>query len=196
MHAIDTSNWGGHVGKEKYLLTGPPGSGKSTVMSKCVKQLRTLDITVGGISTPEIRRDGRRVGFSVIDLVLGRRGILAGTNMTSRFRVGRYGVDVKEFESVALPALDYAERECDVICVDEIGRMELFSDPFRRRLEVLLLGDKPMIAVVHRGYMELYGGCGTLFYISRKNRELIPRRIVEGIRRSLEERRTRNLRLG
>jgi len=184
------------LGEGKYLLTGPPGSGKSTVMSKCVEQLRTFSITVGGISTPEILRDGRRVGFSVIDIALGRRGILAGTNVTSRFRVGRYGVDVKVFESVALPALDYADRECDVLCVDEIGSMELFSHSFRRRLELLLLGDKPMIAVVHRDYVESYRSFGELFYISRKNRELIPMRIVDGIKRILEERRTRNLRLG
>jgi len=184
------------LGEEKYLLTGPPGSGKSTVMSKCVEQLRMLDITVGGISTPEIRRDGRRVGFSVIDLALRRRGILAGVDVTSRFRVGKYGVDLKEFESIALPALDYADRECDVICVDEVGSMELFSDSFRRRLEMLLLGDKPMIVVVHRSYVESYRSYSALFYISRKNRELIPRRIVDGIRRSLEERRTRNIKLG
>ena len=175
------------MGKGKYLLTGSPGSGKSTVMSRCAEQLCALGITVGGISTPEIRRGGRRVGFSVVDLASGRRGLLAGTDIASKLRVGRYGVDLEGFESVALPALDHAERRCDVVCVDEVGRMELFSDTFRRRVEALLRGDKPMIAVVHRSYVGSYGGWGTLFHVSPENRERLPSRIAAGIMEDLGE---------
>jgi len=168
----------------KFFLTGPPGSGKSTAMLRCVERLQGLGFTVGGIVTPELRNGDRRVGFSVVDLGSGQRALMAGIEVPSSFRVGRYGVDLGGFESVALPALDYAEKSCDVVCIDEIGRMELFSKPFERRMERLLRGPKPLIAVLHRGYVGIYGGLGTLFHISPENRE----QLVQLIVRRLEER--------
>lgn len=166
------------MGEGKFFLTGAPGSGKSTVMLRCVKRLRGLGFAVGGISTPEVRRGGSRVGFEVVDLTSGRRALLAGVGVPSSFRVGRYGVDLEGFESVALPALEYAEKRCDVVCIDEIGRMELFSKPFERRVEQLLRGPKPMIAVLHRRYVETYGGWGALLQVSPGNREQLVQLIV------------------
>lgn len=162
------------MGRGIFFLTGQPGSGKSTVMMKCVEELRSQGFTVGGISTPEIRIEGRRTGFSVIDLASGRRAIMAGADIASGYRVGRYGVDVGTFESLALPALEYADRSCDVICVDEIGRMELYSKPFKQKIEELIHGRKPMIAVLHRGYVEVYGGDGTVFNVYPDNRDRLP----------------------
>jgi len=177
---------GVRTGDGKFFLTGRPGSGKSTLLLRCVEGLRRLGFTVGGIATPELRREGRRVGFNVVDLASGRRALLAGVEVASSFRVGRYGVDLTGFESVALPALDYAEGSCDVVCIDEIGRMELFSRPFKRRVEELIRGPKPMIAVLHRRYAGTYGGWGTLFHVSPENRErlvqLIARRIESHLR--------------
>jgi nucleoside-triphosphatase len=165
----------------RFFLTGVPGSGKSTAFMRCVERFRMLGFTVGGISTPEIRSRGRRVGFSVIDLASGRRALLAGVDLTSGFRVGRYGVDVSGFESVALPALDYAEESCDAVCVDEIGRMELFSKGFKRRVEELMSGPKPMVAVLHRDYIKVYGRFGTLLSVTPKNRDGLPELVVSGL---------------
>jgi len=172
----------------KYFLTGPPGSGKSTVMLRCVERLQERGFAVGGIATPELRKGGRRIGFEVVDLASGRRALLAGVDVASRFRVGRYGVDLMGFESVALPALDYAEENCDVVCIDEIGRMELFSEPFKRRIERLMRGPKPMIAVLHRSYVGAYGGWGTLFHVSPENRERLTRVITARLEDHLRKR--------
>ena len=53
------------------------------------------------------------------------------------YSVGRYCVDVKSFESVAIPTLDFKKLKSEskpasyqVIVVDEIGKMELFSRTF------------------------------------------------------------------
>jgi len=180
----------------KFFLTGPPGSGKSTVLLGCVDRLSGLGFTVGGIATPEIRSGGRRVGFSVVDLASGRRALLAGVEVASSFRVGRYGVDLAGFESVALPALDHAEASCDVICIDEIGRMELFSRPFKRRMEGLIRGEKPMIAVLHRSYAEEYGRRGILFHVAPGNRDRLATVVVTRLRDYLKRGETRHLRHG
>jgi nucleoside-triphosphatase len=165
----------------KYFLTGLPGSGKSTVFIRCVERLKERGFSVGGIATPEIRSRGRRTGFSVVDLATGRRGLLAGVDVSSRYRVGRYGVNLPEFESVALPALDHAEESCDVIGIDEIGRMELFSKLFERRVDDLMYGSKPMVSVLHRNYARLYRDKGTTYVVSPKSREGLPRIVVSAI---------------
>ena len=61
------------------LLTGSPGVGKSTVVSKVVLRLKSAGIIVGGCTTAEKRRGGARVGFEVRDLTTGRTGELAST---------------------------------------------------------------------------------------------------------------------
>ncbi|KON29228.1 hypothetical protein AC482_07110 [miscellaneous Crenarchaeota group-15 archaeon DG-45] len=164
--------------EKKFFLTGPPGSGKSTALLRCVEGLRGRGFTVGGISTPELRREGRRIGFGVVDLASGARALMAGTEVVSSLRVGRYGVDLAGFESVALPALDHAEESCDVVCIDEIGPMELFSGPFKRSVEALIRGPKSMVAVLHRRYAGAYGGGGTLLHVTPENRERLPLLIV------------------
>lgn len=155
----------------KYFLTGLPGSGKSTVFIRCVERLKEMGYAVGGIATPEVRSRGRRTGFSVIDIATGRRGQLAGVDVSSSFRVGRYGVNIPEFESVALPALDHAEESCDVIGIDEIGRMEFFSKPFERRVDDLIHGSKTMVSVLHRNYADRYRDMGTTYVVSPESRD-------------------------
>ncbi len=165
----------------KYFLTGLPGSGKSTVFIRCVERLKSMGFSVGGIATPEVRSLGRRTGFSVVDLAMGRRGLLAGIDVSSSYRVGRYGVNLPEFESVALPALDHAGESCDVIGIDEIGRMELFSKPFERKVDDLIRGSKPMVSVLHRNYAELYRDKGTTYVVTPESREGLPEIVVSGI---------------
>lgn len=157
----------------RVLLTGLPGSGKSTILLKVVERLRREGLRIGGIITPDVRVRGRRVAFKVVDLYSGREGILASSELETGPRVGRYRVNVPGFEEVALPALEYAERECDLIGIDEIGRMELYSQAFRRKIEELFTSEKPIIAVVHRNYLRTYGGRGTLLTVTPENREAL-----------------------
>ncbi|MGQ9679191.1 MAG: nucleoside-triphosphatase [Candidatus Bathyarchaeia archaeon] len=70
-------------------------------------------------------------------------------------------------ESIAIHALDYAENECDIVGIDEIGRMELFSKMFEQRGDKLLSGDRRILAVAHRNYIEKYKGKGVFIYSRR-----------------------------
>ena len=153
------------------FLTGRPRSGKSTVMIKCLENLRRRGFGVGGIATPEVRADGGRLGFDIVDLISGRKALMAGIEISSSHRVGKYGVDVRVFESIALPALENAERICALVAIDEIGRMELFSIRFKERVEELIKGEKPVLAVLHRGYVKSYGKYGILQEVTYMNRD-------------------------
>ncbi len=87
----------------------------------------------GGFYTEEIRTRGARQGFRLVTLD-GQDAVLAHVSTASRYRVGKYGVDVDSLERVGVPALYRAAQQCDLVVIDEIGRMELFSTSFREAI--------------------------------------------------------------
>lgn len=158
-------------GPLRILLTGLPGSGKSTVLLRVVDNLRSRGFIVGGITTPDIRVQQRRTGFRVVDLRSGNEAVLASSKISSGPQLGQYRVDVKAFERVALPALEYAEKYCDFVCVDEIGKMEFFSQIFKEKIDKLFQSEKPVLAVVHRDFVGMYGKYGPVLFVTPENRE-------------------------
>ena len=113
------------------LLTGAPGTGKTTIIREALSATR---VNAGGFYTQEIRQGGTRQGFEIVTLD-GSRVVLAHVDIRGPQRVGKYGVDVASLDGVAVPAMRQAIRECDIVVVDEIGKMELLSPAF---MEVLL----------------------------------------------------------
>lgn len=166
----------------KVFLTGRSGSGKSTVLLKVIKRLRAEGLKVGGIITPEERVRGRRIAFKVIDLSSGKVGTLASTDRLTGPKVSKYRIDIPDFERIALPALSYAINECDVICIDELGKMEFFSTKFKQKVNEILRSRRPVIAVVHRNYADIYKSIGPLFQITLENREEIVNTLVSKIK--------------
>jgi nucleoside-triphosphatase len=131
----------------KLLLTGPPSIGKTTVIQKI---LAGIEFSAGGFYTHEIRRGGRRVGFSLKTLE-GEVGTLAHIDHRGGYRVGRYGVDIGLFEAMVLPALERALRGKELIVIDEIGRMELFSRRFQEMVTRILDQDeRHLLGVIHQ----------------------------------------------
>jgi len=90
---------------------------------------------------------GRRMGFRVVTLD-GEEGILAHVDCNSNYKVGKYRVDVDSFNRVAIPALEKALKEKSIIIVDEIGKMELFSDKFKELINNILDSGKLLICVI------------------------------------------------
>lgn len=127
----------------KILLTGRPGCGKTTVIRACFDRLERPAV---GFYTEEIRGQGERVGFRIQTLD-GKMGVLAHVTFQGPQRVGRYGVDVAAFEALALPALQPPTPET-IIVIDEIGKMECFSEPFQWRVLTLLDGPNPFLAAI------------------------------------------------
>nr|XP_047903187.1 cancer-related nucleoside-triphosphatase isoform X3 [Anser cygnoides] len=130
------------------FLTGPPGIGKTTLIQKVTQALRSSDVPVDGFYTEEVKEGGRRRGFDVVTLS-GKRGPLSRVRFSSdsstsrrEYRVGQYVVDLVSFEQLVLPVLRNVNHGSDTekkICViDEIGKMELFSQAFIRAVRETL----------------------------------------------------------
>lgn len=129
----------------KVLLTGDPGCGKTTVMRRVIERLAG-EVPVSGFVTEEIREGGRRTGFRGITPD-GRDFLLAHVDSPSEIRVGPYGVEQEGLESIGVPALRPGPAT-RLVVVDEIGKMECFSEAFRRAVQQLLDGETPLLASV------------------------------------------------
>ena len=131
------------------LITGSSGIGKTTVLMKTVNILKEKGYCVGGMISREVREGGTRVGFEILDLSTQKRGWLAHVKQKTGPQVGKYRVNLEDLEAIGVQAITEAIKNCDVIAIDEIGPMELFSQKFRDATQRALESPKLIIAVVH-----------------------------------------------
>ena len=129
---------------DKTLLTGKPGVGKTTLIQKIIEQMRSVNMA--GFYTAEIRSKGVRMGFELRGLN-GKRRILAHKNIRGQHEVGKYGVNTTGFEEF-LETLDLLNPNVELIVIDEIGKMELFSTRFRNLVGDILGSDKQLLASI------------------------------------------------
>jgi len=127
-----------------FLLTGRPGCGKTTLIRRLVEG---LGVPAGGFYTEEIRRGSRREGFALVTLD-GRTATLASVHSPSRHRVSKYGVDLESIDEVGVPAIERATAEAALVVIDEIGKMELFSNRFRQAVLSALESGKPILGSI------------------------------------------------
>jgi len=135
--------------KRVFLLTGSPSVGKTTVLLKVAEALKSMGYSVGGMISREVRFCGKRVGFEILDLTNSNHGWLAHVNQPTGPRVGKYRVNLRDLNSVGVEAILKAVEECDVICIDEIGPMELFSERFKETVKRAVDCGKLVVGVIH-----------------------------------------------
>ncbi len=134
-------------GGQKVLLTGRPGCGKSTLIRRIVERIRG---PVVGFYTAEILKGGERVGFSITTLD-GRKGILASRQQRGPHRVGRYWVNLRDLDEIAVPSMIPRHGD-EIVVIDEIGKMECLSCLFRETLlGVLDSGNGVLASIAERG---------------------------------------------
>ncbi|NPB07903.1 MAG: NTPase, partial [Aquificae bacterium] len=139
-----------------------------------------------GFWTEEVRdpESGKRTGFRIITTD-GKKKIFASRFFTSKKLVGSYGVNVNYFEEIALPVLEKAIKEAKkdkkkVIVIDEIGKMELFSRPFRELVREIMYDPALKVVAtipirdVHPLVREIRRLPGAvLIELTRQNRDLV-----------------------
>ncbi|XP_063231192.1 cancer-related nucleoside-triphosphatase [Bacillus rossius redtenbacheri] len=176
--------------KRIVFLTGPPGIGKTTVVKKICSMLAERSIPVGGFYTEELREGPRRVGFDIVTFK-GKRGVLARIqdgmdNSISRYQVGQYKVDKNSFESLALPVFN--DQDSVVLVLDEIGRMELFSDEFKKKVKEavetpnrVILATIPIAKGRPLSFVEELRchRSAKLFTVDCNNRDCLPQQVLE-----------------
>ena len=130
--------------KQVYLLTGRPGTGKTSLIKQAVAG---LEGGAGGFYTEEIRSQGTRLGFRLVTLD-GQEAVLAHVNFNKRYRVGKYGVDIESLNRTGVFALRRAVEHSNLVVVDEIGKMELFSADFREAVKEIVGSGKMVLGTI------------------------------------------------
>ena len=130
--------------KSVYLLTGRPGTGKTSLIKQAVSEHK---VNAGGFYTEEIRSQGTRLGFKLITLD-GQEAVLAHVNIHGRFRVSKYGVDVESLDRVGVAALHQAARQRDLVVIDEIGKMEIFSANFQEAVWAIIDSGQKVLGTI------------------------------------------------
>jgi len=130
--------------KKNLLVTGLPGVGKTTLIKKLSEALK--DFHPVGFYTEEIREEEKRKGFKLISLE-GKRGLLSHKEIRSPYKVGQYNVDIKSFEEF-LDSISFFNPLTHLIIIDEIGKMECLSEPFKKLLKEILDSEKWVIATI------------------------------------------------
>jgi len=134
---------------KNFFITGPPKSGKTTLLMEIIKELKKRNYTIAGITCPEVIKNNRRWGFKIIDLKTNKEGILASIEVPNGPVVSKYRVNMEDLEQIGVTALRNAlYDESDIVIIDEIGKMELFSKNFANAVRDLLNSKKPVIGIV------------------------------------------------
>ena len=131
------------------LITGSPGTGKTSVLLKTVDALKARGYSVGGVISREARVGWTRVGFEILDLGSNRRGWLAHVNRKIGPQVGKYGVNLEDLDVIGANAIVDAVENFDVVAIDEVGPMELLSEKFKEAVKRAVESRKLVIGVVH-----------------------------------------------
>ena len=130
--------------KSNIFITGQPAIGKTTLVKRLFDRL--TDFQPAGFYTEEIRRKGQRIGFR-LKSPEGVEGILSHVDIQSPHRVSKYGVDVHGFESF-LDNIKLDSPQASLVIIDEIGKMECYSEKFIQMMNKLLDSRVPVIATI------------------------------------------------
>jgi nucleoside-triphosphatase len=131
------------------FLTGSPGIGKTSVLLRVVKALKDRGCNVGGMISQEARTGSTRIGFRLIDLGTGREGWLAHIHQKTGPSIGKYRVNLRDLRTIGVNAILSALRNADVIIIDEIGPMELYSSDFIDAVTRAMKSTKIIIGIIH-----------------------------------------------
>ena len=168
------------------LLTGPVGMGKTTVAARVVGLTRAHGLVCGGLLAPaKFNSCGQKVGIWGIDLLTGERRQLAATDRSlGGEMVGPYSFDAAVVDW-ACTAIARAAGECDLLVVDEIGKLELWHGTgLAPVLPLLSRGVSQRALVLVRDFLlsELQSTLGSIgqipFRVNQENRAALPSKIL------------------
>jgi nucleoside-triphosphatase THEP1 len=109
-----------------------------------------MRMRAAGFYTEDIRSGGQREGFRIVTLD-GDIALLASSGHPGPVQVSKYGVDLTELERVGVPQVQRAIERGHVAVIDEIGRMQLFSRPFRHLMFEAVQGGHLVLGTIMQG---------------------------------------------
>lgn len=163
------------------LLTGLPRTGKTTIIQKVISHLTQCT----GFYTEETKEQSTRVGFRLVTLD-NRECILSHKRIKSPYRVGKYRIDCNCIEA-GVQAIQQGIKQHSTIIIDEIGKMELFSQSFKQAVLNALDSASPVLGTI---LVRPHPFCDsikqrsdvTIIEVTMENRDNLPAEILHKLR--------------
>jgi nucleoside-triphosphatase len=135
---------------EAIMVSGMPGIGKTTLISNVVELIKDRGYAIGGMITQEIKDKQKRLGFEILDIYDGKKGILAHINLKKGPKIGKYVVNTEDLDEIGVAAITNSlnRQDIDLVVVDETGPMEITSVKFRNAVSAAIRGSKPFLGTV------------------------------------------------
>ena len=178
---------------QNVFITGQPGVGKTTVLLNAIETLRKRGYKVGGMISREVRERGVRIGFEIIDIYTGQRGWLAHVNQPVGPKVSKYRVNLDDLKTIGANSILNAIKKTNIVAIDEIGPMELFSLAFKEAVVQALKSNKPLLGTIHhKAQDKLINTIKTredteVLEVTYKNRNTLHNLIIDKILQCLSE---------
>ncbi len=178
-----------------FLITGRPGIGKTAALMRTVNKLKNKGYNVGGMLSREVRENGRRVGFEIIDLSTGNKGRLAHLNQPTGPQVSKYKVNLDDLDQIGVKAIRDALKGAEVVIIDEIGPMELFSSAFKEAIKDVIHSQKLVLGVIHHSARDRIINSNKerndmeIVEVTLENRQWLPKLLIQETIQFLKEKR-------
>jgi nucleoside-triphosphatase len=114
-----------------------------------VEGLKAKGYEIGGMLSREVREKGVRIGFEIVDFSSGRKGWLAHVDQPVGPKVSKYRVNLNDLDLIGAGSIRNAAEKAQIVIVDEIGPMELFSQAFREAVLEAINSGKPLLGTIH-----------------------------------------------
>jgi nucleoside-triphosphatase THEP1 len=152
-----------------YIISGEPGSGKTTFALRLVKMLDQEGIVPKGIISPGLLVGRQKIGYHVLDISTGMTAELARRGMESDVVTGNFGFNEAglDFGKRALVNSDTLDSDC--VIIDEIGPLEVNGGGWADSFEWILDNYDKKIIITAR--MRIIGAV-------KKKWDIAPRRII------------------
>ncbi|HOI43471.1 MAG TPA: nucleoside-triphosphatase, partial [Elusimicrobiales bacterium] len=150
-----------------FFVSGPRGSGKSTLIAGIAALMRERGLKPAGILAAGLREDGVRSGFDLVDLSTGARTPLCRRGAPSAVKAGEFGFFPEGLAAGGKALSAESLRGADAVFVDEIGPLELEGGGWAPALELLLSKSRVPLVITVRD--ELSGPAAARWGISPRS---------------------------